>query len=129
MSAQKITATLAISGLAAIGCIAAAPVANAQTSGVARPTAITRFCQYTSSQPTLSYAPSTYKLAVKQLQCELNWSLCDTNLSEDGYFGSATLATVRTFQSRDQIHVDGIVGSQTWSELNWWNADEGCLAG
>lgn len=77
-------------------------------------------CEYTSSEPTLSYAPNTYKLAVKQVQCELNWSLYNTTLTVDGYFGSDTRAAVRKLQDCSNITIDGVVGPNTWSKLNSW---------
>ncbi len=100
------------------GLSTAVPLATASPAQAA---IISGRCAYTSSEPTLSYDPSTYKTAVKQLQCELNWSLLYTPyLSVDGYFGSDTRAAVRTFQKCAGITVDGIVGPQTWSKLNYW---------
>jgi peptidoglycan hydrolase-like protein with peptidoglycan-binding domain len=108
---KKITTTLlagAISSSCAIG-IAAAP-ANA---------AITRYCGYTSSQPTLRSGSTG--TAVKQAQCEINTTLRNTNLALDGIFGSATLAAVRKVQSCAHISVDGVIGPNTWSVLNYWS--------
>jgi peptidoglycan hydrolase-like protein with peptidoglycan-binding domain len=85
-------------------------------------------CEYTNNEPTLSYAPNTYRLAVRQVQCELNWSVLDINIAEDGYFGPATLAAVRRFQGCAGIGVDGIVGPQTWAALNRWAASNDWLA-
>ncbi|NOK63972.1 MAG: Peptidoglycan hydrolase (amidase) enhancer domain [Chloroflexi bacterium AL-W] len=38
-------------------------------------------------------------------------------LSADGVFGSGTENAVRSFQTQRQLTVDGVVGSQTWSQL------------
>ena len=38
----------------------------------------------------------------------------------DGIFGSQTEAAVRTFQARNNLTVDGIVGPKTWSVLLRW---------
>ncbi|MGW3649017.1 peptidoglycan-binding domain-containing protein [Streptomyces sp. NPDC000878] len=62
------------------------------------------------------------EFAVRQLQCELNYSMRNTNLAEDGYFGPATRAAVLKFQGCVNITVDGIVGRVTWASLNYWAA-------
>jgi len=36
----------------------------------------------------------------------------------DGSFGTQTEAAVRAFQKRCELHVDGVVGTQTWERLN-----------
>ena len=38
-------------------------------------------------------------------------------LSADGVFGSGTENAVRSFQTQQQLTADGVVGSQTWSQL------------
>lgn len=52
---------------------------------------------------------------VQQLQSDLN--VLGYGLAVDGDFGPLTLAAVRTFQSRQGIGVDGIVGPITWQHL------------
>ena len=53
---------------------------------------------------------------VKALQILLNGRgyNCGT---PDGVFGSKTLAAVKSFQTRNALEVDGIVGTNTWSSL------------
>jgi peptidoglycan hydrolase-like protein with peptidoglycan-binding domain len=77
-------------------------------------------CEFTSSQPQLSYAPNTYKVAVKQLQCELNYSMVSVTLKRDGYFGSDTQAAVIKLQRCTGIDDDGIAGPNTWAKANYW---------
>ena len=49
----------------------------------------------------------------------IQWLLRSHGISVtvDGQFGSQTHSAVRTFQSRNGLYVDGIVGSQTWPKL------------
>lgn len=112
------TAPLLMAGAMAVGVAAVA----ALSASVA---IIPNRCEYTGSQPTLSYAPNTYKLAVKQVQCELNYSLKYTTVEVDGYFGSATRSAVRKLQDCSNIAIDGIVGSDTWGKLNYWAKSNG----
>jgi murein L,D-transpeptidase YcbB/YkuD len=94
-----------------VGAVAVTP-ANA---------AYVRTCTYTQSQPTESYDPTHIKTAVKQIQCELNYSLYYTKVDIDGSFGPATLAAVRRFQDCTKtLKVDGVVGPLTWGALNAW---------
>jgi len=53
--------------------------------------------------------------AVKAAQTLLNAH--GSSLTVDGDFGSGTDAAVRSFQSTQQITVDGVVGPQTWQYL------------
>ena len=41
-----------------------------------------------------------------------------SELRIDGIFGSATEAAVKNFQNRQNIKTDGVVGPETWRELN-----------
>src|SRR5690242_12910469 len=102
------TATLAASLLAGVGVVA--PTAEAAI--------IPGRCTYTASQPTLRQGSSG--TAVRQLQCELNYSLRYTKVSVDGSFGPQTRQAVRIFQSCTGIAVDGVVGAVTWGRLNAW---------
>lgn len=54
--------------------------------------------------------------AVKQLQTELN-KVLGIHLAEDGNFGPATAAAVKSFQQIHHLTVDGIVGPQTTASL------------
>ena len=69
--------------------------------------------------------------AVKQAQCELNWAYAyaqSTNygngsaggLTVDGSFGAYTNEATRNFQACVHIAVDGVIGPNTWSKLNYW---------
>ena len=53
--------------------------------------------------------------SVRQLQSTLNSK--GYSLDVDGVFGSKTLAAVRDYQSRNNLAVDGIVGTQTYGKL------------
>ncbi|MEY9846303.1 zinc D-Ala-D-Ala carboxypeptidase [Streptacidiphilus sp. BW17] len=100
--------------------VATAPSASAQSVGN---------CTYTNSEPNLSEGATG--IAVKQLQCELNYSLNPAtghpDLAVDGSFGPATLARVEEFQSCDDFSVDGQVGPVTWAGLDYWSASTGWL--
>ena len=125
--------TVALSACAlAVGFIAtssAAAGASAHARPPAKPRASSSHCHYTSSQPELAEGSSG--TAVKQAQCELNWAYAyaqSTNygngsaggLTVDGSFGAYTNEATRNFQACVHIAVDGIIGPNTWSKLNFW---------
>lgn len=56
--------------------------------------------------------------AVRTLQNRLNTWGASPKLTVDGSFGPATLAAVKSFQSKHKLTVDGVVGPQTWKALN-----------
>ncbi|MFB6839888.1 peptidoglycan-binding protein [Streptomyces sp. NPDC056361] len=89
--------------------VVTAPNASAGYSG---------WCSYTSSEPLL--ARGSTGTAVKQLQCQLDYSLSTSNLTRDGIFGAATEADVKKFQNCVGLTADGIVGEYTWLHLNRW---------
>ncbi|WP_210582844.1 peptidoglycan-binding protein [Streptomyces sp. GESEQ-4] len=122
MSASPSTPTRRIARGAASLLVAGAIAAGASmaTAPSASAAIIPNRCTHTSNEPTLSYDPDTYKRAVKQVQCELNYSLRNTTLTVDGYFGSATRSAVRKLQDCSDITIDGIVGPNTWGKLNFW---------
>jgi len=120
-----------ISRIVITALIVAAPIVGIAVSpaAAAAPNAISSHCGYTSAQPLLVDGDSG--TAVKQAQCELNWAYAygsSTNfgngayggLTVDGSFGAHTLAATRAFQSCAHISVDGEIGPNTWSELNYW---------
>jgi peptidoglycan hydrolase-like protein with peptidoglycan-binding domain len=79
-----------------------APQANAQVS-LSLP--ILRRGQYSGEPP------------VERLQFMLNFVKGADDLDVDGIFGSKTEAAVRDFQQNENLAVDGIVGTQTWTAL------------
>ncbi|MDQ2714124.1 MAG: peptidoglycan-binding protein [Chloroflexota bacterium] len=63
--------------------------------------------------PTIGYGSSGS--VVKKLQRDLNSHINSLKpLVVDGFFGPNTYARVRTWQDLVNIHIDGIVGPQTW---------------
>ena len=56
-----------------------------------------------------------YKLAINQLQALLN--LLGEELIVDGDFGRKTTNAVKSFQEKEQLHVDGKVGERSWFKL------------
>ncbi len=55
---------------------------------------------------------------VKKLQKVLNArGLCPEPIVIDGVFGPTTLDAVKRFQRQAHLHVDGVVGGQTWDRL------------
>lgn len=102
-------------GLATGGAILAGTPAEATDTLSA---ASARDCSYSPYEPVLrrgSRGPE-----VQQAQCQLNGAMYQTYLAEDGQFGPATDAAVRKFQRCMGLAVDGIIGPNTWRELNYW---------
>jgi len=54
---------------------------------------------------------------VTTLQNDINVINNNKSLSVDGYYGSATVAAVKTYQSRHGLRPDGVVGPLTWSAI------------
>jgi hypothetical protein len=55
---------------------------------------------------------------VKKLQKVLNArGLCPEPIVIDGVFGPTTLDAVKRFQRQAHLHVDGVVGGETWDRL------------
>jgi peptidoglycan hydrolase-like protein with peptidoglycan-binding domain len=106
---KHMAAGIAAAALAVSVGVAVAPSASAATSS---------YCSYTSSQPVLRYGSTG--TAVKQMQCELYYSVISSTLTRDGSFGPATLADVKKFQGCAHLEKDGIVGPDTWASLNYW---------
>ena len=65
------------------------------------------------SRPTIKYG-STGE-TVKELQTALNRA--GSNLTVEGIFGSKTASAVKTFQKKNGLTADGIVGAVTWEKL------------
>jgi lysozyme len=128
-----VVTALAVVPLVGIGVTASAATSVAKPhtatsmSKPSGPHAISSFCAFTSSQPTLS--EGAMGAAVKQLQCELNWGFAFGSsdnfgngpfggVTVDGDFGPNTFAATRAFQREVGISIDGVVGPVTWSHLN-----------
>lgn len=122
MNLKKIGAALGVAMFASLGTVAIAPTASANSNCY--------FIQYHNSDlaphsywvpdHNLSYSPSNHDGCVVILQQELNQAY-GAGLATDGYFGRKTLDWVNRFQG--DFHcaggVDGIVGANTFSCLNW----------
>ncbi len=72
-----------------------------------------------NTKPTLRLtSPYTKSTCVTYLQYALDTSAGGLHgLNQDGSFGPATQAAVKSFQSKHSLSVDGVVGSQTWGKL------------
>ncbi|MGW2255171.1 peptidoglycan-binding domain-containing protein [Kitasatospora sp. NPDC001660] len=113
-------------GLAGAGLVLATAIGTAGSAAAttASPDQASSVCNYTNSEPFLSRGDTG--TAVKQLQCELNYSLNPnlfTPLVVDGIFGQATSDAVYNFQGCVGITQDRLVGSQTWSKLDYWTVN------
>ena len=127
---QNILRWAGVAGTAALTMgLAALPAAsNAATQAI--PQARSSLCNYTGAQPLLVEGSSG--TAVKQAQCELNWAYANGHgltLAVDGQFGSHTLTVTRDFQACVHIAVDGKIGPDTWSLLNFWVNQPGYACG
>ena len=115
---------IALSAALAIGGTTAAVVGVGAPSAFA---ASSTRCHFTSAQPELK--DGSTGTAVIQAQCELNvaWvsQFHNGNLTEDGIFGSKTLAATKGFQWCTGLAQDGIIGPKTWAALNEWTAAGG----
>ena len=69
-----------------------------------------------TTRPLLSRAAKSTGQQVRDLQAALNKA--GAGLTVDGIFGPLTETAVKTFQGRNNIKVDGIVGPQTWGKLS-----------
>lgn len=109
-------------------CLATASFATVASASTARPRpALSSLCGFTSAQPTLRQGAvdTSAHSPVKQAQCELNWAYANSPkrndpLAVDGNFGPRTAQETHEFQSCVHITSDGIIGPDTWSELNFW---------
>lgn len=76
---------------------------------------------YTCAETTLNCSTTLKKgttgTAVKQLQTELN-KVMNCGLTVDGTFGTKTRTCVITFQKKNSLTKDGIVGPKTCKKLN-----------
>lgn len=113
VSARRRAAAAGLAVVAAVGL-------GVATSAPAGAKIIPGRCGYTDSQPLLVLG--SRGTAVKQAQCELNYSLRQTTLVVDGAFGSKTLAAVKQFQGCVGLVKDGKIGPKTWASLNVWAA-------
>ncbi|MEU9495889.1 peptidoglycan-binding domain-containing protein [Streptomyces sp. NPDC048215] len=108
---RYVASVVGIVALMLSGTVVTAPTASAASSSR---------CGYTNSEPVLSRGSTG--IAVKQVQCELFYSLSTSNLVRDGIFGAATQADVKKFQACAGLTTDGIVGEFTWYLLNRYTA-------
>ena len=68
-----------------------------------------------SKRPTLRYGNSGG--CVYQLQMGLNYVNQPISVTVDGKFGPQTLNSVKFFQTREGLTVDGVVGPVSWARL------------
>ncbi|MEU9045209.1 MULTISPECIES: peptidoglycan-binding domain-containing protein [unclassified Kitasatospora] len=112
---RKIVIGLAATGLLLAGTVATAGTANAAGS---------RCGEWSTSEPLLKVGATGD--AVRELQCELNYSINPdkhAKITVDGVFGQDTLNSVYFFQKcMGYLQVDGQVGPQTWGALDWWSS-------
>jgi hypothetical protein len=54
---------------------------------------------------------------VTRLQCLLRWCFDQQTVVPDGKFGPVTEAAVKNVQTICKVHVDGVVGAQTWTAI------------
>ncbi len=107
--------------LLGFGGIATQAQASAHTSA---PTIQRYECRYTPDEPELSLG--SRGVAVKQAQCQLD-SVLDRHVKVDGKFGPDTESATKAFQQCAGLARDGIIGENTWRELNyWWLNDIDC---
>ena len=71
---------------------------------------------YSGTFPSTTLKKGSKGTQVKYLQKFLNW-YGSFNLVVDGDFGNKTLAAVKTFQSKEGLVVDGIVGVKTINKM------------
>ena len=94
-----------------------------------RPQAISAVCEYAAGEPELYEGVSGQAIAIKQAQCELNYTYAShssvnygngayNGLTVDGSFGPETKAAVEGFQVYEEISVDGVVGPNAWGNLD-----------
>ncbi|MDE9365354.1 peptidoglycan-binding domain-containing protein [Luteipulveratus sp. YIM 133132] len=106
-------AALMLTGVGAV----AAPGAHASTA----PSAVVAGpwnddnCRFDYSNPTIWINHGYPASAVKQAQCLLNYA--GYNLAIDGSFGTRTRDAVISFQGRQRIDNNGVVGPITWGRL------------
>jgi zinc D-Ala-D-Ala carboxypeptidase len=119
----------------ATGLTTTASVATASAStGPMRPNHLSTLCGFTNSEPQLAQGAvnTSAHSPVKQAQCELNWAYALEDgdpLSVDGRFGTLTKAETQEFQRCVHIAADGIIGPDTWAELDFWVNQSGFACG
>jgi peptidoglycan hydrolase-like protein with peptidoglycan-binding domain len=101
------------------GAVLGATSAQASTMTVSPQHAIPGLCNFTNSEPVVSFGSTG--TAVKQAQCELNHAF-DVNITVDGDFGAVTRTTTENFQSCAGLAVDGVIGPKTWAVMDRDNA-------
>lgn len=92
--------------------IVAATIAVLATIGVAAPVGIS--AAYAASAPVLKEGAQSNRVTGLQLLLRAN----GFNIAVDGSFGPATKAAVKSFQARNGLVTDGIVGPKTLAKLS-----------
>lgn len=70
-----------------------------------------------AARPTLYWGSRGYQVRVLQWRLQ-QWGYYRGRI--DGIFGNGTARAVRTFQWRNGLRVDGVVGPRTWAALGLW---------
>lgn len=71
----------------------------------------------TGEVPAVSQAPSRPTLRIGATGPDVRYLQGKLGVPQDGIFGPATLAVVKTFQAQNGLVADGVVGPSTWSHL------------
>lgn len=70
-------------------------------------------------------AQGAYSEAVFRLQVALKYCY-GANIATDSHFGPATKSALISAQKRENIAADGIYGTETRNNLDWFNGDGYC---
>jgi peptidoglycan hydrolase-like protein with peptidoglycan-binding domain len=131
----KRTTSIVRIGLGAMALVTAivgtSSLAASASVSLKKPGAPANVCQYTSLQEG-GLTEGDTGLAVKQAQCVLNYAYTNGHgdtVAVDGDFGPATFAVTKDFQRCVGITVDGIMGTQTWTQMDYWFNQPGYACG
>ncbi|GHC40224.1 peptidoglycan-binding domain-containing protein [Streptomyces cinnamoneus] len=119
---MQLTRTVRAAGIvAATAFLGLGGIATQAQASSQAPAGVPRYaCNHTDDEPTLSVG--SRGAAVKQAQCQLD-SVLKRHVVVDGVFGTDTKNATKAFQQCAGLASDGIIGKDTWRELNhwWWN--------